>query len=210
MPPTPDGPPRTGVVVPVKSFALAKQRLADHLDVDQRSSLARWCAERVLEAAQAFEVFVVCDSDDVEQWAAAHGVCTIRAAGTGLNPAVDQAVRELAVRGFDLALIVHGDLPLVESFAHLVLADAVTVVPDHRYDGTNALAVPTQLAGRFTFQYGRGSFRRHVLEAIARWPHVRVVRDPLLARDLDTPDDLLDPHMEGVRQWLRTNPANQP
>lgn len=197
-------------MVPVKSFALAKQRLTDHLDDDRRVMLARRCAQHVIEAGRPFEVFVVCDSDDVEHWAGTLGVPTIRSGAAGLNPSIEHAVQVLADRGLDHALVVHGDLPLAESFGHLTMDGWVTIVPDHRYDGTNAMAIPTALAGRFAFQYGRSSFRRHVLEAVTHWPRVRVVRDDLLARDLDTPDDLLDERMEEVRQWLQTNPASQP
>lgn len=208
--PVPNQAPRVGVLVPVKSFALAKQRLTDHLDGERRNLLARWCAQRVIKAGHPFEVFVVCDSDDVEHWAAELGVATIRSNNHGLNPSIEYATQVLATRGFDLALVVHGDLPLASSFGHLVADGWLTIVPDVRYDGTNAMVIPTALTGRFAFQYGRGSFRRHVVEAVSHWPSVRVVRDELLARDLDTPDDLLDERMEEVRQWLQTNPANRP
>lgn len=206
---TPDQLLRAAIVVPVKSFVLAKQRLTDHLDDARRTSLAQWCAERVIEAARPLEVFVVCDSDDIEQWATALGVQVIRSSTTGLNPSVEFAVAETARRGVDLAVIAHSDLPLANSFGHLVLGDAITIVPDYRYDGTNVLVIPTALAGRFEFQYGSGSFRRHAVEAVRHWPQVRILRDAVLARDLDTPDDLLDERMEGVRQWLQTSPDSR-
>ena len=197
-----------GVLVPVKSFVQAKQRLSGVLHDEQRVLLAQRCAARVVSAAEPFDAFVVCDSDDARSWAESFGLHTILVSGSGLNPAVEGAVQSLADRGYDLAVVAHGDLPLATTFGHLVAADTVTVVPDYRYDGTNALVLPTMLAGRFVFQYGRGSFRKHVIEAIARWPHVRVVRDDQLAHDLDTPSDLADDRMEEVRRWLQTNPVN--
>ena len=64
----------------------------------------------------------------------------------------------------------------------------VTLVPCHRDDGTPVLSLPAH--GEFTFRYGPGSFRRHVTEAHEHGLAVRVVRDPDLAFDVDTVDDL--------------------
>lgn len=199
---------RAAVVVPVKSFVDAKQRLGAVLADAERRELARWCAARVVRAAAPLPAHVVCDDDDVAEWASDIGASVIRCTGPGLNPAVDHALRALRDSGAASAVIAHGDLPRAQGFSHLLLDGFVTVVPDHRYDGTNVLVVPTELAGRFVFQYGRGSFRRHVLEALELGCRVRVVRDPDLAHDLDTPTDLADPRMEEVRTWLQTNPDN--
>lgn len=196
------------MLVPVKAFADAKQRLRPVLADSERAALARWCAERVLEAAGAHAVHVVCDDPDVAEWAASRGAAVVHSRETGLNPAVEQGLTVLRDAGIDIAVVAHGDLPLAHSFDSLIIRDVVTVVPDFRYDGTNALVLPTALAGRFTFHYGRGSFRRHVAEAIQQKQAVRVLRDRDLALDLDTPADLNDPRLEEVRQWLQTNRDN--
>ena len=200
--------PRVALLVPVKAFADAKQRLRGELDAQQRTALARWCAERVIAAAGAFAVHVVCDDPEVAAWAERLGVTVIRCDVAGLNPAVERGLQVLADTRFDLAIIAHGDLPLAEGFGELALDGTITVVPDYRYDGTNALVLPTALAGRFSPHYGSGSFRKHLVEALAHWPLVRVLRVEGLAHDLDTPADLADPRMEEVRQWLQTNPAS--
>lgn len=200
--------PSVGVLVPVKAFADAKQRLRPVLDDANRAALARWCAARVLAAAGNVPAHVVCDDDEVAEWAESLGATAIRCPGTGLNAAIDRGLAALRDRGFDVAVIAHGDLPLAADFSSLVLPGAITVVPDYRYDGTNALVLPTGLAGRFTFHYGRGSFRRHVLESITHCGTVRVLREANLALDLDTPADLADPRLEEVREWLQTSPAN--
>jgi len=62
------------------------------------------------------------------------------------------------------------------------------LVPDQRDDGTPVLSVPTH-AG-FAFAYGPESFRRHLDAARSVGLAVRVVRDPELAFDVDTVDDL--------------------
>jgi 2-phospho-L-lactate guanylyltransferase len=58
------------------------------------------------------------------------------------------------------------------------------------------LSVPVGVP--FRFAYGPGSFRRHVAEAERLGLHVRVVRDPDLAFDVDVPDDL---EQLRVRDW---------
>ena len=150
----------------------------------------------------------MCDDDDVAAWAAAAGATPISCPPGGLNVAVTASLDELQRRGFDVAVIAHGDLPLARQLDHTVTPDAVCAVPDHRGDGTNVLAVPTSLAGAFTFQYGRGSFPRHVREALRCGLAARVLRDADLGLDLDTAADLADERMDEVRQWLRTNQAS--
>jgi 2-phospho-L-lactate guanylyltransferase len=204
------GRPRVGVLIPVKAFADAKQRLRPALDDAHRTNLARRCAERVVAAAGDVPTYVVCDDDGVAAWAATVGAQVVRCPDTGLNAAVERGLAALRDAGLDVAVIAHGDLPLAQDFGPLVLDGAITVVPDYRYDGTNVLVIPTALAGSFSFHYGRGSFRRHVVEAITHSGVVRVLRDADLALDLDTPSDLTDPRLEEVRTWLQTNPANQP
>lgn len=196
-----------GLVVPVKAFGLAKQRLAPALADGQRAALARWCASRVVAAATPLPAYVVCDDDEVAAWARDAGAGVIWCPSAGLNTAVETALEHLRLAGVDLAVIAHGDLPLAHRFEHVALDGTATLVPDHRYDGTNVLALPTSAAG-FRFSYGRGSFRRHVREALRCGLAVRVLRDDDLAHDLDTPTDLDDPRMEDVRQWLRTNPVS--
>ena len=62
------------VVIPVKAFHQAKERLSDLLTPTERFVLAKYCADRVVEAARQFETYVVCDDADVAQWARDHNV----------------------------------------------------------------------------------------------------------------------------------------
>jgi 2-phospho-L-lactate guanylyltransferase len=57
------------VLIPVKSFTMAKVRLAGVLDDAQRAALARAMAERVVEAAAPLPVWCVCDDPAVRDWA---------------------------------------------------------------------------------------------------------------------------------------------
>ncbi|MFL6205855.1 MAG: hypothetical protein ACJ739_10940, partial [Acidimicrobiales bacterium] len=57
------------VLVPVKAFGHAKQRLGDVLDASARRALAMAMAETVLRAAGDLRAAVVCDDDEVHAWA---------------------------------------------------------------------------------------------------------------------------------------------
>ena len=176
------------VLVPVKSFRTAKARLAPSFDPDRRAALARHMAGRVLAAAAPLPVAVVCDDDEVAAWATGRGAFVLTEPGRGLNGAVETGVASLGAAGAEEVLVVHGDLPLAEGLAGLAGHGGVTLVPDRREDGTTVACVPT---GRgFRFSYGPGSFARHCAEADRLGLHLRIVRDPALRADVDTPSDI--------------------
>lgn len=184
----------TAVLIPVKSFDLAKGRLADTLDPDQRATLARTMAERVVAAAGPVPVYVVCGSDEVADWAAGVGAEVIRFEPPGLNPAVTHGAATLAERGIEHLIVAHGDLPLARDLTWVADFDGVTIVADRRGDGTNVLALP--LPTDFEFHYGPGSARAHRSEARrVGLPH-RTVEDDELGWDVDTPDDLRLPDLD--------------
>lgn len=177
------------VLVPVKAFARAKERLAPALGPDERAQLARRMAEHVLEAAAPLPVAVVCDDDDVAAWATGRGALVIETPGLGLNGAVVAGVARLADAGATEVLVAHGDLPRATALARLAGFDGVTVVPDRVDDGSNVVCVPA-CAG-FVFAYGPGSFARHVTEARRLQLALRIKRVPDLAFDVDGPADVV-------------------
>ncbi len=192
------------MLVPVKAFADAKARLSSVLAPDQRKALARWTADRVVAAAGELPVYVACDDDEVAKWAVDRGAVVLWHPGAGLNAAVSRSVEQLAQQGFTHVAVAHGDLPRAHALAALIVPGAITLVPDARRDGTNVVAVPTDLG--YAFGYGAGSFHRHLALAIASGLRTIVRRDPQLARDIDTPDDLKHPLVEEVLpSWLLTN-----
>lgn len=184
------------VLVPVKSFSEAKVRLAPALPPAARADLARAMAAAVLAAARPLPVAVVCDDVEVAGFARAHGALAVWEPGRGLNGAVEAGVEELRRSGVARVVVAHADLPRAAGLAALGHGDGVTLVPDRRRDGTNVVVVPAD-AG-FRFSYGPGSFARHLSEAGRLDLAVRVVDDPLLAFDVDWPDDLatLISHLE--------------
>ncbi len=179
---------RIAVVVPVKSFRLAKGRLAGVLDAARREELARECAARVVAAAAPHRVYVVCDDDEVERWAREHGASPVRCDAPGLDVAVSAGRRVAATDGAEHLIVAHADLPLARRLDHVVRPGAVTLVPDRHRDGTNVLAFP--LASSFSTAYGPGSWANHLRAAgIAGLP-VETIEDADLALDLDDAADL--------------------
>jgi 2-phospho-L-lactate guanylyltransferase len=176
------------LLVPVKSFRLAKLRLAGELDQEERWRLARELAEIVVSAAHGAPVYVVCDDGEVADWAVDRAATVLYAPRLELSAAVEAGVRHLAEEGFSLAVVSHADLPLVSDLSGFGSPSEVTLAPDRWHDGTNVAAVPTE-AG-FHFSYGPGSFERHVAEAARLGLHCTVVDDPRLSSDIDLPVDL--------------------
>jgi 2-phospho-L-lactate/phosphoenolpyruvate guanylyltransferase len=179
---------QTAVIVPVKNFAHAKGRLASVLDPSQRAELAARMAAIVVRAAAPLPVVVVCDDEEVVEWAARHGARALHLPGLGLNPAVGSAINTLAAEGTTRVVVAHSDLPLATSLFSVVGGRGVTLVPDRHGDGTNVMVVPT--GAGFVPAYGAGSFRRHLTEARRVGLPVRVVRDRKLSWDVDVPADL--------------------
>lgn len=179
-----------GVVIPLRSFRTAAERLAPVLEPEQRAELARRMADTVIAAAGELPVAVVTSAPEVRDWATRRGLVLIDDPGS-LDGAAESGRRWVLDCGLDRAVIVHADLPRARSLVP-VLRDAgrpiVALVPCHRDDGTPVLSLPAD--AEFAFAYGPGSFRRHAAVARRLGLGVRVVRDPALAADIDVPTDL--------------------
>jgi len=181
---------RVALIVPVKSFAIAKGRLATTLSGDQREELARKCATQVLRAGSPWPTYVVCDDDTVATWAVDNGAIVVRCSEPGIDNAVRQGRQRAGDDGAEHVVIAHSDLPLAHRFDHLPLHDTVTLVPDRHRDGTNVIAMPTH--SPFSTAYGPNSFERHIQIALDLSATYRVLEDADLSLDLDTADDLTE------------------
>lgn len=178
----------TALLVPVKAFSQAKQRLTPVLDPAAREVLARAMAATVLRAAGPLRVAVVCDDETVRAWAEEQGAEAIWTPELGLNGAVEAGVAHLAHRGVHRVVVAHADLPLATDLTWLADGDGVTLVPDRHGDGTNVACVPA--GAGFTFAYGAGSFTAHRAEAARLGLAARLVPDVALGWDVDVPADL--------------------
>jgi 2-phospho-L-lactate guanylyltransferase len=179
---------RTAVVIPVKSFTMAKGRLAETLTPSQRAQLAQDCASAVVRAASPFSVYVACSDPDVAHWASTHGAQVIHCDTPGLDTAVVTARAVLATAGFDHVIVAHADLPLAHTFTHIAREGHVTMVTDRHRDGTNVLSFP--LHSEFYTAYGPGSLDNHIHIAESASLPWEIIADASLELDLDTADDL--------------------
>jgi 2-phospho-L-lactate guanylyltransferase len=177
------------VLVPVKAFSQAKRRLHLALSEPERAELARAMADRVVSAAHPLPVVVVCDDNEVAEWARARRALVVWEPGRGLNGAVEAGVDRLRAAGVTQVTVAHADLPRASDLAMVGEAPGITLVPDRYGNGTNVIALPAD-AG-FQFSYGPGSFARHRAEAERLGLPTRVLDRPDLAWDIDEPGDVI-------------------
>jgi len=179
-----------GVVVPLRSFALGKVRLAHALDDTARRELSRTMAERVVGAAGPRPIVIVSSAPKVTAWANALGIAHVPDPGT-LDLAAAAGRAWVRQRNLARVVVMHADLPLaitLDGIADDGGAPVAVLVPDHHHDGNPVLAIPT--AADFSFRYGPGSCARHAAEARRCGLEVRVVEDHALGFDVDDESDL--------------------
>lgn len=192
------------VLLPLKEFAAAKQRLSGLLSAAERAHLFQAMVEDVLSVLTVhadIERVVVCSRDHSVQWLASHYAIEFLdesiLGANDLNSAVNTAAQRLASEGCDDLLVVHGDLPLlsaddISSFLAQHRhpgATAVTIAPDRRRSGTNLLAWrPLPL---FSVRYGIDSFALHCAQARQLNIEPTICDLPGACCDIDEPEDLL-------------------
>ena len=187
---------RTLAILPVKSFGAAKQRLAGSLGADSRQALAQAMFIDVLSTLRrvpGLEGVVVVTADHIAEAVATSRHMRVLAdtAQAGQSEAALIGIRHAVAEGFERALLVPGDTPLVQpgELAALIADECgVTIVPDRHGTGTNALLLSPPDALEPSF--GDGSFARHLAAAERAGLRHRVEEVPTLALDVDTPDDL--------------------
>jgi 2-phospho-L-lactate/phosphoenolpyruvate guanylyltransferase len=192
------GTARTIAILPVKSFGAAKQRLADMLGAGSRQALAQAMFSDVLSTLRrvpGLDEIAVVTGDRAAESAASGGRVTVLhdSAQSGQSDAALIGIRHALEAGFDRAVLVPGDAPLLEpdEIARLIGgARGVVIVPDRHATGTNALVLwpPDVIEPSF----GPDSFARHLAAAEAAGVPHRVEQVPGLALDVDTPDDLAE------------------
>lgn len=190
------------VLMPVKGFRNAKQRLSPLLGGAARELLAETMFRDVLGQACLARglagTFVVTGDDKVAAIASSVGAEVIREqAENGETSAVDFARLELKQRGCEAVLILPGDMPLVrasdiEQVLAQVAPDArapyALLVPSHDRLGTNALllAPPDVIKLRF----GHDSFTFHMSQVTGQGLPMRFIENEHIALDIDEPKDL--------------------
>ena len=188
----------TWVVVLVKDFDSAKQRLTPALGTKSRRTLARRNAHLAVSAAAAGgHVLVVTGSDEVAEMAVAWGAdVLVEPHEDGQNMAARRGIERARAQGAGAVLLLSSDLPLVtpDAVARLVRGAAqhaspvAVAVPAIGRGGTNALYLrPPDAIG---LHFGDDSLAQFQEDAEARGVEFVVFHSDAIALDLDEPSDL--------------------
>jgi len=188
----------TAAILPVKRFDQAKQRLGEALGAATRSTLAAAMFADVLAQigrARALDaILVVSGEPGVRHLAEEAGATMIGdIADRGQSQAALTGLARAAAKGYDRALLVPGDCPLVDPTELDLLVEGsagqdVVIVPDRHDLGTNALLLDP--SGTFEPKFGPGSLARHVEQAKDKGLRHVIRALPSLGLDVDTEDDL--------------------
>jgi 2-phospho-L-lactate guanylyltransferase len=185
-------------IIPVRSLAAGKTRLAGQLDPKGRRALVEEMAVHVIgvlrQATLLDSVAVLSADPEVLSLARTHGAVALVENDAGdLNDALEQARSDRFCREAEALLCIFGDLPFlqvadVREMAALAGCDSAPVIaPDRHGSGTNALLVRRD---GLRFQFGPDSFQRHVAAAGEAAQLPRIYRSWGTAFDVDGPQDL--------------------
>jgi 2-phospho-L-lactate guanylyltransferase len=188
----------TWVVVLIKDFDSAKQRLRPALGPKERRALAQRNAQLAVQAASAGDrVLVVAGDDEVAELAKAWGAeVLLEPSQEGQNVAAARGIARAVEGGADAVLLLSSDLPLVtvhsvrevlEAGSQIKGPVAVAVRAVGR-GGTNALYL--RPPGAITLHFGADSLAKFRDEAERSGVKFVVHDSDGMALDLDEPGDL--------------------
>jgi len=189
----------TEVIVPIRGFDTAKNRLSAVLSPAERRTLSGSMLAhvvRVLSGSRGIRcVWVVGGADAERAIAFSHGGRWLREAGNDLNSTLNSVRETLLRNGARSVGVVLGDLPLLEQAEVEGLLDRmrsrgydVCFAPDMRGEGTNAVFVRSDRT--FMFQFGVGSLKLHLAQAARRGFRAMCWRSRGFGLDIDIPSDL--------------------
>jgi 2-phospho-L-lactate/phosphoenolpyruvate guanylyltransferase len=191
---------RVWAVVPVKSFARAKARLAELLEEHQREQLARIMLEDVLTSLQRLEtlsgILVVSGDDGAKEIAGAHGATAVDdPLEDGPNAAIRLALPVLRKARADAMMVLPADVPQLDAdellpIVRTLSGASIALVRAARDGGTNLFGCsPVDLIQP---SFGIDSFARHIGAAERVNIKPRVFAGASLAYDIDRPQDILE------------------
>ncbi len=200
---------RTAAVLPVKRFALAKQRLSAAVEEPLRGELAQAMVGDVLDAlahcSRVTRTIVVSADPVAASMARAVGAIELHdRIEEGQSAAASLGIGRAIADGYERVLCVPGDCPALDPGEVDAMLDAAAnaraqavIVPDRHGTGTNALLLrpPDAIAPAF----GPDSFERHSRLAHSAGVRMMVARPSSLVLDVDTGADLAV-----LRQRLRS------
>jgi 2-phospho-L-lactate/phosphoenolpyruvate guanylyltransferase len=186
-------------IVPVKPLRRGKSRLAGVLTEEERTFLNYNMLANTLKTLKSVpevdQILVISRDTSALAMARDFKALTVQEDGSSnLNTALQRATIVAQFYTAQRILILPADLPLInkenlQTFIRAASRPPVLVIsPDLRRDGTNALL--SNPPGLIEYQFGPGSFQRHVQQAQKYHVRVEVCELPALALDLDLPEDL--------------------
>ena len=188
----------TWVVVLVKDFGSAKQRLGPVLGPRQRRALARRNAQRAIRAAAAAENrVVVAGSDEAGEVARKLGAeFIVEPRPEGQNTAARRGIEYALEHGAEAVLLLSSDLPFVQrrairgvlNVAEAEAGELAIAVPAVGRGGTNALYL--RPPGVIQLHFGGDSLALFRHDAERRGVRFLIHESAEMALDLDEPQDL--------------------
>ena len=189
---------KTWVVVLIKDFDSAKQRLRPAMGARSRRALARRNAQRAVEAASGGDhLLVVTGSDEVAEMATGWGAeVLVEPREEGQNGVARRGINRAVEKGAEAVLVLSSDLPLVTAKAVRDMLDAggrhaspvVVAAPAIGRGGTNALYLrPAEAIG---LHFGDDSLAKFRDDAESRGVRFVIHHSDAMALDLDEPSDL--------------------
>jgi 2-phospho-L-lactate/phosphoenolpyruvate guanylyltransferase len=186
------------ILIPVKSLANAKQRLASVLDQPSRTQLAQAMLFDVLETLGTWvnrpDVSIVTSDPFAIELARRFQFQIVPDnANRSETDAIEMATRFCEAQGVDDTLVIPGDIPLIqvgelEKILQAAPAHGSVLVPAADGRGTNAAW--RRPAGLFPLRFGNDSFKPHLAAARATQKPCVVLSLPGIALDVDNPSDL--------------------
>lgn len=185
------------VIVLVKDFASAKQRLGPALSPRERNALARRNARRAIRAAAGTHRLVVAGSDEAGALAAKLGAeYLVEPRQEGQNMAAMRGISHAVANGAEAVIVLSSDLPFVTRRAvqRLLAAGApeaapvAVAVPAVGRGGTNALYM--RPPGAISLHFGGDSLALFQHDAESKNVRFLIHHSTEMALDLDEPDDL--------------------
>ena len=192
------GPAPVWVVVLIKGFDAAKQRLSPALDAEARRRLAIENAALALRAAGAGDhVLAVCGSREAAELASREEAeVLLEATPAGQNAAARLGLERAEAEGAAAVVLLSSDLPLVDQgeLARMISAGrrlgrpAVLAAAASGRGGTNALYLCPP--GAVGLHFGDASLEKFAQDAARREVRFELFNSTRLALDLDEPSDL--------------------
>lgn len=189
------------ILIPVKGFVAAKQRLSPMLSSLERSALASAMLEDILEALSEWDrrphIFVVTGDELAANMARRHEFDVIKDRQClGETEAISAATSACIGLGASSTTVIPGDIPLVTAAEVEAVLNALAahrgpgsvLVPATDGRGTNA--VLRRPADLFPLRFGNDSFQPHLRAAQATAHPCSVLRLPGIGLDVDAPADL--------------------